>query len=431
MPFDIDLNWPQPVEGPDADVAEVRIAVRQNVMSRLFDADENRTREYFRTSAVSLAFWFADNWWRLRHEPIGDPRFLASDWRLHHEMSSGTSASIWPSLMIYGVGSRVIVSPLLASRNAAGTIRYLADTPQALASRDYEDGVDRLFRSVLDHCALHVDAEALTTLIGQLERERRDDELAGWRRLEACLGYNPDQAPDAVVEAMVALEEEVGEAAIDEAAIGHPGPRAAEALSAMLEAARASEVVADLSAVHDAFGADTLPDLAPWQAAEEAALHLRDVLNIGETVLGADFSDMLRTRWDDLKTATATARDLPYGGAAEERHGQRLALQMKYAVDRRFELGRFIGDEVWRRGRGLGIVSRGRSDRQKFQRAFAQTLLCPMFALRRTVDLDQPTPEQIDAAARRFGVRSSVIATILVNRGYLPRETIADWLEAA
>ena len=89
------------------------------------------------------------------------------------------------------------------------------------------------------------------------------------------------------------------------------------------------------------------------------------------------------------------------------------------------------GEEGWTRGGGFGGLSRTKTDRQKLQRAFAQALLCPMPALRRIVDLDRPTEAQILSAARRFDVRPNVIMTILINRGYLPRETTADMLEAA
>lgn len=155
-------------------------------------------------------------------------------------------------------------------------------------------------------------------------------------------------------------------------------------------------------------------------------------LNLGNIVRWADLGDILRVRWELLKEATATAPYLPFATKTQDDGTQsRLALAMKPLNDRRFELARMIGDEVWTGGRGFGVISRSRTDRQKFQRAFAQALLCPMEALRDVVDVNRPTREQIVRAAIRFGVRDSVIVTILRNRGYLPRESMADWIEAA
>lgn len=155
-------------------------------------------------------------------------------------------------------------------------------------------------------------------------------------------------------------------------------------------------------------------------------------LNLGNIVRWADLGDILRVRWELLKEATATAPYLPFATKTQDDGTQsRLALAMKPLNDRQFELARMIGDEVWTGGRGFGVISRSRTDRQKFQRAFAQALLCPMEALRDVVDVNRPTREQIVRAASRFGVRDSVIVMILRNRAYLPRESMADWLEAA
>jgi hypothetical protein len=63
--------------------------------------------------------------------------------------------------------------------------------------------------------------------------------------------------------------------------------------------------------------------------------------------------------------------------------------------------------------------------------AVDRSLLCPFSELRKRIDLLGPTEEQIDSAASYFHVRPSVVRTLLVNKGVLPRETLAERLEAA
>jgi hypothetical protein len=94
-------------------------------------------------------------------------------------------------------------------------------------------------------------------------------------------------------------------------------------------------------------------------------------------------------------------------------------------------LARFIGDAVWTSDAEFGVVSRAKTDRQKFQRAFAQSLLCPFSELAHHVDLEGPTEAQMDSAARYFHVNARVVRTLLVNKGVLPRETLEEQLEAA
>lgn len=428
MSFDIDLHWP----GSGArDVADITMSVGGRVFTRLFDEQEGRAREFFRAAPLTLGFWFADNFWRLRWEPLDDPYFPATEWRLRHELNAASGDTILPPFMIYGMGPRVMVAPIAGVEADGSSLRYLQERPLTMLASDFEQGVDTLFAQLLRERDLP-DSAAFADLVGQLGRERADEELAGWRRLEACLGYDPDQAPDEVVEALLLFEDRVGEAALDEAALASPGLSAPAALAAVLDAVEASDVIVDFADVRDRIDPASLPGQTPWQAAEDAAIALRRALNLGDTISWTDLGDILSVRWQLLKEATATARNLPFAAkTGDQGTSARVALAMRPLNDRRFELARMIGDEVWTGGRGFGVVSRSRTDRQKFQRAFAQALLCPMEALRQIVDVTRPTREQIVRAATRFGVRDSVIITILRNRGYLPRETMADWLEAA
>lgn len=433
MSFDLHLDFPQKDLENDDCVADVRISAHGHLLTQILEVPDHRYRDSFRASAVSLAFWFADNWFRLRYEPLGAPSLATIDWRLRHEMSSGSADELWPSIMIYGGGPRVMLASSLGKPRDEPGIRYLPWQPLSMPGKEYEDGVDELFEQVLGNCALHVDAEAFKVLIGQLDTERKDDELASWRRLEACLGFDPDKAPDRVVEAMTAYEDLFGAESIEEAAIAAPGQSAPETLQAVLAAADASKLEVDLSLIAKAAAKIDDPyGQTPWRAAEDAAIALRDALALPDIIGNDTLGCLLQTRWDDLKTATATARDLPYAVSAPSTQDRsQLALKMVPQVDRRFELARIIGDSVWTRGSGLGVVSRARSDRQKYQRAFAQSLLCPMRSLAKMIDLDNPTEAQICHAARRHNVRDKVIETILVNRGILVRDNYNDQLEAA
>lgn len=432
MSFEIDIEWPSSEAGRGGDVADVRLLAHTHLLTQNFEPATRRYRDSFRASVVSLAFWFADNWWRLRWESLGAPSLATIDWRLRHEMSSGAGNELWPPVMIYGSGPRVMLAPSLGRRRQDSEPVYLDQKPVSLLGAEYEEGVDHFFERVLQQCASHADAEALRALIAQLTTEREDDELAGWRRLEACLGFDPDKAPDEVVEALIDREDEFGGEAIEEAAAAAPGETSAVVLATALDAARSANLVVDLSAVAATPGIPDPHGQLPWRAAEEAADALRGTLGLPSVIDGDVLAQLLNTRWADLKSATATARNLPYAVRAPGEAGRsHLALKMIPQIDRRFELARVIGDAMWTRGQGLGVVSRTRTDRQKYQRAFAQSLLCPMGSLRRTIDFDNPTEEQIREAAARQGVRESVITTILVNRGILPRENWADLVEAA
>ncbi|MFA7239570.1 MAG: hypothetical protein WC091_05605 [Sulfuricellaceae bacterium] len=429
--FKFSAAWPK---GSD-DVAEISLRVGGSVISRIADTEKGTVRDFFRASSTGLAFWLADNWWRLRWETINDSRLPSVDWRLRHELNSASGGALWPPVMIFSVGDRIAFAPSLGKKAVDGPQSYFQFKIGMVAADDYERELDSLFEAVLEHCAMTEDGNALNILLKQIATERNDPELAGWRRLEACLGFDPDAAPDAVVNALVNLEDVAGEDGVEEAAHAHPGANAAQSLSSVIEATRASKVEVNLSLVDSLKRDWNLPSYAsPWEMAEAAAAELRAIIGVTRGLLNhTDFADLFKARWDDLKSATATAKNLPYGARISGETKSRIALQTSTSKPyvRRFELARQLGDAVWQKGADFGIVSRSKSDRQKFQRAFAQNLLCPFEHLQHVIDVNDPTPEARQKAARNFGVHPSVVRNQLVYKGYLPFENVNDEAEAA
>jgi hypothetical protein len=432
--FEIRAEWPVAPKVGVRDVAHLSMVVSDNVLTQLAEVEAGTVRNYLRASAVTLALWLADNWWRLRWESLHDNRRPSAGWRLRHELTSVSGGTIWPPIMIYGTGERIVIAPSFGANVSSGPVRFLdVGTVNAVPGNVYEAGLDAFFDVVLQACAPAQDAPALAALVGQLREERADAEVAAWRSLEARLGYDPDEAPDDLIEGLSAMEGRLGESAVEEAAIAAPGAQARKVLGDAVDASEASGILADL-AIADAVDPVLFERRAsPWQWGEDAAWAVRQLIDvrhgpISDNTLGT----ALGVAWDELKSAPSTARRLPYGARLRKgKSTQKLALQTKAGVDRRFELARIVADTIWPAREMFGVISRAKTERQKFQRAFAQSLLCPFADIRQQIDLTGPTEEQIVNAARDFRVRPSVVQTLLVNKGVLPRETLAERLEAA
>lgn len=421
----------------DQDVAEITLRLGDHILSRIADTEKHTTREYFRASSTAVALWFADNWWRLRWETPADPRYPSVEWRLRHELNSASGGTLWPPVMIYSAGDRIIFAPNIGYRPVSGPQQYIdvfVGTVGTVAANEYEAETDAFLDAVAGQCASLVDGKALSAILKQIRTERRDAELAGWRRLEACLSFDPDEAADEVVYALIDLEDVVGEDGVEEAALAKPGDQAPTVLQAAIEASRESSLSVSLELATNIDKSPELPASAsPWRFAEEAATELRQIIGVPRGPLRRDtFADIFKARWSDLKNATATARNLPYGARlGEDGATERLAMQTpKNTHDRRFELARLFGDAIWTKGSKFGIVSRSRTDRQKFQRAFAQSLLCPFADLQEKVDINAPSAEQISSAAREFRVHENVVRNLLVYKGILPFETLDERIEA-
>ena len=431
--FEIGLSWPQIEVSQISDLAEVTIKLGTHVLTRLAELEQRVTRDFFRASATQLALWFADNWWRLRWETISNPSVPSVNWRLRHELNSASGGALWPPVMIYGAGGRVIFAPSFGQRVDFGPEQYFDIPVGSVLGDEYEGEINRFFDIVINHCAKLSDNEPLTKLVMQLRTEQRDPELAGWRRLEACLGFDPDQVPENVVDALVELELIAGESGVEEAAVAAPGVSAPHVLQSAIDASRSSEVVVKFELAEKIALSTAHRYATPWQLAEDAASELRRVIAVsGGPLLGKRFADLLSIRWEALKSASATARTLPYAARLKkDEQRQQVAMQTMRSRDRRFELARMMGDSIWSASSTFGVTSRARTDRQKFQRAFAQSLLCPFDDLRNHVNTIDPTEEQIEHAAKYYHVHRNVVRSLLVYKGVLPRETLEDQLEAA
>ena len=430
--FSIDACWPEPPAEGARDVAELRIRADESLWTRILDLERKEERSFIRSSAVSLAIWFADNWWRLRHESLRDAYIPPADWRLRHELTSASGGTFWPPLMIHSTGARVLLTPAYGRPLDAGALRYLLPEVRSVSGAAYEKGLDAFFAQVLGACALALDGPALASLLEALKEEREDSDMAGWRRLEARLGFDPDEAPDTVMCALMQLEKTVGEAGVDEAAAASPGGHAAETLEKSIEASKASEVVVDLGIVDGISRARIRAQAAsPWRLAREAAHQVREAAHLADGPIStASFADLFQATRDQLKKP-ATARALPYATRLRTRGGrQQLALQSSAFRDRRFELACALGDAVWDPS-DFGVVSKAKTDRQKFQRAFAQNLLAPYADVRQHIDPSGPTEEQIERAAGYFHVHPHVIERLLMIEGVIPGQTFEERLEAA
>ena len=429
--FHIDI---QPDTGAEIDdVRSIAVRVGTLVLTRLLRPNQNEPDDYLRAPPAQLAFWFVDNWWRLRWECV-PPEGMTPEWRLAHELSSIGGGYAWPRLSIWGESERVGLMSRSDPAEVMGPVRFLTDALLFVAASEFEDVLDRFLDAVANKdVGYDSDRTALRSLVDALKVERADAEIADWRRMEARLGFDPDAAPEALMEGMAMLIERYGQAGVEEAAMAAPGTEAAEALRREIEAAEASRWTCDFSVAVGAAGAlQHTPTDPPWKSAENAAQALRRALSISPGPLrNGRLSELLGVRQDVFRSTTSSRPDLAYGLRLKSGQTDVIALRSRWSHDRRFELTRALGDKIWAETDTLGPLARSRTARQKFQRAFAQSLLCPFDSLIEYMGTDSPNEGDISAAARHFHVAERVVQTVLVNKHVIGRQQFEDMVEAA
>jgi hypothetical protein len=110
------------------------------------------------------------------------------------------------------------------------------------------------------------------------------------------------------------------------------------------------------------------------------------------------------------------------------RHGESDQLQATltspHEANRRFSLLRIVADHLYAPASDhLLPVTKARTARQKFQRAFSQEFLCPSQELIEFMG-NEFSDDRLDDAAVYFNVSPLLVKSTLVNKGVLNRQEI-------
>jgi hypothetical protein len=426
-----------PADGTAAIDDPQRIAIRSDtlVLTRLQRLGEEHSDDYLVAPPAQLAFWLAENWWRLRWECVPSDG-ITPEWRLAHELSSIGGGYAWPQAAMWGEGERVGLFSRSDPPGVIGPVRFLTKGLEFIPATTFEEAVDRFLATACDnHAGFGSDRPALRSLVTTLKAERADPAIDAWRRVEAKLGFDPDDAPDPLMSAIAALIDRYSGDGVEEAALAAQGIAAPAILQRAIGAAKDSKWVCNFSDALKAVGTFRhVPTAAPWVSAEAAARSVRSVLGIGSRpLLNRSLADLLKVRKEAFHlTAPLSGENLAYGLRLRIKAKKRdvVALRSSSSWDRRFEMSRALADAIWAKTDRLGPLADSKTARQKFQRAFAQSLLCPFDGLREYLKTSRPADEDITAAAQYFHVSERVVWTVLVNKHIIPRDRLEDMIEA-
>lgn len=433
----IECEWWGRANGED-DISQVSrgaigISVGDQWLTRLEDSWGNTVRNRLHASAHTLAGWLAGNWWRLRWEPETPSSRSDVDWRMSHSIASAGDGYCWPSILFASDGDTLAVASRATRGRVLGPVRYLNEVNTRITGKAFESGIDAFLTLVLSRLYEegHRKSE-LAELWAEVMRERGHSKLAQWRRLEAICGFDPGEAPEEVIEMLVADKAGLGGKALEEVA-AEGRHSTSEVLNVILELAN-SKATATAGGFRG-----KMPELVakpkyeagsrPWQrAAKLARLARQDWGFSNEPVTNEKLADLLETKaavFDEVEKGLAPMPLLLRGA---NRGKVDLYLNRAHPTSRRFAASRLLGDHLfYSNGGRLSPATSAKTARQQFQRAFAQEFLCPFGALREKIQTTQPDEDDIVEAAAHFNVSTRVIEATLVNKGELDREAL-NWV---
>lgn len=389
-----------------------------------YDSFINSYRKGPLVSGYHAAEWFAWNWWRLRWEP----RSAAPDWDFAHRMTSIGEGYVWPNLMIFSDGMRTALIAEPSSRPDARPFRYVGAGPVVVPSAAFEASLDVFISQILDR----LESEGLrdtnlSRVWDDVLTERVDPDAARRRKLEACLGREPDDVDDDVIERLLLDSDTLGLAALEELA-AHSAQRrhGMDDLTAAALRQIADSLGHPASCSHAATGmAEGLiarsADLPAWRLGVRIAQDIRASEGLGDgPVSNERLAGMIGTNVRTITDPPPHETELSFVLAGDG-DGSKIVLRSRWETGRRFDLARLLGDRLMSAGGAFNPATRAATYRQKAQRAFAAELLSPFAVVEEQLARDYSTENQQDVADH-FNVSALAIATSLKNRGRMPRD---------
>lgn len=391
-------------------------------LTRNQDVWAQTVRDNVFVSAYPLAMWFASSWWRLNHEPLPPQQQPGHDWRMAHELGAANHGFVWPRVIFIPDGESMYVWAG-ASMTPDQSVQYLQtlEAPKPITQTGFQQSVERFMHSVLARLdAKELAGSGLAQLWAILQEELADPEAVRRRKLEAKLGFDPEECPEQALNAALQWESQVGDAALSELAPAISASGATPDLAVIGQLARADGIVGTPEISSDSI--DPLEQGAPWERAIHDARELRRKIgNVDKPILDGDLFGLLGLSRDAVAQWSAPQGRSPVAVAMPVSDQQLKFVPRRHSpAGKRFELTRFLGEYLrpstggvhWLASTDLGTF------RQKYQRAFAAEFLCPIDALTSFLRGDFST-YAIEAAAEEFSVSEQTVTSLLRNNGYI------------
>lgn len=397
-------------------------------LTRNQDIWAETVRDNVFVSAYPLAMWFASSWWRLNHEPLPTQQ-PGHDWRMVHELGAANHGFVWPRVIFIPDGEAIHVWAG-ASMTPNQSVQYLQalEVPQLISLNGFQQSVQRFVLSVLARLDAKELAETnLAHLWAILQEDLADPEAIRRRRLEAELGFDPEECPESALNAALKWQLQVGDTALSELAPAISASGGGPDLETLRRLANADGIVGDPEVSPDSI--DHLDHGAPWERAVHDARALRrEMSNVGDPIPNLALHNLLGlsgapvANWPVPEGRSPAAVAIPMAGDQ-----WKFVPRKRNPIGRRFELARFLGEYLrpsidtdrWLASTDLG------TSRQKYQRAFAAEFLCPIDALTSFLNGDFSS-YAIEEAAQRFEVSEQTVTSLLLNNGYIHQYGFRD-----
>lgn len=397
-------------------VGNVNLMQNQDIWSKSI-------RDSVLISTYPLAMWLASSWWRLNWEPLPAHGTRPNvDWRMAHELGAANHGFVWPQVIFASDSEVVQIWSVTSNPNSQQAVRYLngLDKPVSIALTDFQRGIENFITGVLNRLdAMNYKDTELFHLWQLIQEDRTNLDRERYRRLEAEMGYDPDECSQKLMNKALELGDTIGASAFSELAPIYGKLATQSPLTAIEEIGSASGLVGKPTELRSSISPPSSG--VPWQRAVASAGEIRQTIGNKKDIIDNDnLFGLLGLCASNVEQWSPVKRNKVSVAVPETQGNYKFLPRKKHPIAKRFELARFLGDFIltdqmhsqWLTSTDLA------TSRQKYQKAFAAEFLCPISALQEFLD-DDYSESSIEDASQHFQVSSMTVNSLLANNGLI------------
>jgi hypothetical protein len=377
-------------------------------------------------STYPLGLWMLQNWWRLLYEPLPAHHKPDVSWRMAHELGAANYGFVWPKVIFASDGLTIQVWSSPSNINYEQSVTYIngLEFPISVPIPEFRKTLIEFISTVENRLyAVGLQSTDLSALFNIVKEEEENEDSRIYRKLEALMGFDPDECSPETMDYAVNLYGKYGEGTLLELAPVYGKGGQEKPLEPIEDFVNAPGVFGEPS-ISTRTKEHKVYSATPWKLAVDDARELRS--EIGNTLDPIDTKKLF-----DLLGIASSAEDkwMPMGrssvsvGIPINNKSIKFVPRKKHPISKRFELSRYVGDFIhtgrnkWLTNTDLGTF------RQKYQRAFAAEFLCPINGLITFLE-DDFSEEAIEDAADHFNVSEQTVSSLLANNHYIEYQSI-------
>lgn len=423
--FELRQSWSSPGTGDpefSKTMAQLEILVEDYHLTKNENIWSQSVQDYIIVSTYPLALWILQAWWRLLYEPLPLRGRSTTDWRMAHELGAANHGFVWPKIIFASDSENIQIWASPSDAKCQQSVRYLngLSSPISVAISKFQRSLSDFISTVANRLnAIGLPHSDLSELLKIILSEQQDERSSIYRKLEAVMGFDPDECSTEVMSYAIKLYQDYGEGTLVELApiygkAAHGGP-----LRPIEQFVYATGVLGKPSFSKATDSTQTKSLSSPWRLAVKDAYHIRkEIGNESKPINTRVLFELLGIASCDVDKWESAVRASVSVGVPTSNHQIKFVPRKRHPISKRFELSRYIGDylhadeDCWLTNTDLGTA------RQKYQRAFAAEFLCPINGLIEFLQNDF-SDEAIDDAAEHFDVSQQTITSLLANNHYI------------